>query len=304
VAPKQWCADALGAKCGGGAKRCKPRAARVAMSAGSAALSSEGDMSVPPQPKKSKKITPLGLLFLLVTFSWAVVLFVVMTAMHPFVKLFDDKRRRFHDYVAMRWAQLSMACVFCVPRVLGRENLPPPEQNAIYIANHQSFTDIYSMAWLNRGMKFVSKIEILRIPIIGWAMSYCKHVALRRGDRRGQVEAYRSMLNSLRDGNSLAIFPEGTRSSTGRMRRFQSGAFKASIATGVPIVPVTIVGTRELMPPEAYLPVRYPRGGISLIVHPMIYPQDKSDQEMSSLAFREINSCLPEALQAGAVSPA
>eukprot|EP00183_Erythrolobus_madagascarensis_P003742 CAMPEP_0185853526 /NCGR_PEP_ID=MMETSP1354-20130828/19297_1 /TAXON_ID=708628 /ORGANISM="Erythrolobus madagascarensis, Strain CCMP3276" /LENGTH=280 /DNA_ID=CAMNT_0028555037 /DNA_START=346 /DNA_END=1188 /DNA_ORIENTATION=+ len=272
------------------------------MSAGSAAISGGGEMPAPPQPKKSKRVTLLGILFLFVTFSWALVLFAVMTAMYPLVRLLDDKRRRFHDNVAILWAKLSMASVFCVPRVLGRENLPLPDQSAIYVANHQSFTDIYSMAWLDRRMKFVSKIEILRIPIIGWAMSYCKHVALRRGDRRAQVEAYRAMLNSLRDGNSLAIYPEGTRSVTGRMRKFQSGAFKASISTGVPIVPVTIVGTRELMPPEAYLPVRYPPDGITLIVHPMIYPEGKSEQELNTLAFREINSGLPEVLQAGSSS--
>eukprot|EP00186_Timspurckia_oligopyrenoides_P002605 CAMPEP_0182450918 /NCGR_PEP_ID=MMETSP1172-20130603/43437_1 /TAXON_ID=708627 /ORGANISM="Timspurckia oligopyrenoides, Strain CCMP3278" /LENGTH=139 /DNA_ID=CAMNT_0024648643 /DNA_START=892 /DNA_END=1311 /DNA_ORIENTATION=- len=128
-------------------------------------------------------------------------------------------------------------------------------------------------------------------------MSFCKHVPLRRGDRRGQVEAYKAMLQSLKDGNSLVIFPEGTRSQTGKMRKFQSGAFKASLATGAPIVPVTILGTGELMPPDAYMPMKYPKNGISIIVHPKIYPEGRDATELSQLAYAEINSALPTELQ-------
>eukprot|EP00186_Timspurckia_oligopyrenoides_P004561 CAMPEP_0182446688 /NCGR_PEP_ID=MMETSP1172-20130603/4547_1 /TAXON_ID=708627 /ORGANISM="Timspurckia oligopyrenoides, Strain CCMP3278" /LENGTH=196 /DNA_ID=CAMNT_0024642675 /DNA_START=468 /DNA_END=1058 /DNA_ORIENTATION=+ len=187
-----------------------------------------------------------------------------------------------------------MACSFCIPRIIGKENIPEPGQVVIYAANHQSYADIFSFAALRRATKFVSKSEILKIPTIGWAIALGKHVALRRGDRRGQVMAYREMIQSIKDGNSLAIFPEGTRSKTGRMKRFHSGAFKASVTTGAPVVPITIVGTRELMPPDSYIPVAYPKNGISVIVHPQVDPTGKTDEEMSALVFQAIESGLPE----------
>jgi len=126
-----------------------------------------------PQHRKSKRVSLLGIAFLLMTAFWAVVLFVFMLAAHPFVKVFDEKKRRFHDLVATNWAKLCMASVGCVPKVIGAAHLPDANESSIYVANHQSYTDIFSLGWLNRRLKFVSKIEILRIPIIGKLRASC-----------------------------------------------------------------------------------------------------------------------------------
>jgi len=259
------------------------------------------DASTPGQPPlplhKTRRVGLLGVAIGLFTFLWAVPIFSFMVLTHPLVLLFDKKRRRLHDWIAILWAKATFASVGIIPKVYGQENLPPPGTPVVFAANHQSYTDIFSMAWLNRTMKFVAKSEILRLPTIGWAIALGRHVVLRRGDRRGHVEAYKAMLQVLRNGNALAIFPEGTRSQTGAMRKFQPGAFKASVSTGAPIVPITIRGTRELMPPGALLPIKLPADGVSLVVHPMIFPDGKTDRELSDDAFSAIMSGLPLELQ-------
>ncbi|KAA8491759.1 1-acyl-sn-glycerol-3-phosphate acyltransferase 1, chloroplastic [Porphyridium purpureum] len=253
----------------------------------------------PEKHKKDKSIKLIGLLFAIVTFAWSIPLFCIMLVAHPFVKLFDAKQRKFQDFISNLWCRLSMLTVGIKPRMIGAENLPKKDEVVIYVANHTSFTDIYTMAWLDRRAKWVAKVEVLRIPIVGWAMQMTKHVCLQRGDRRAQLEAYRAMLQTLKDGNSLVVYPEGTRSSDGRLRRFQSGAFKAAKSVNVPVIPLTLLGTRDFMPASAYLPVQYPKNGVQIVVHPRIMPDHHTDAEMLSLAFEAIDSALPRELQAG-----
>lgn len=244
-----------------------------------------------------RRMSLVGWIFLALTYVWSVILFIPMLIAHPFVLMFDGGRRRFHDYIAMAWMQLSMGSAFIRYKVTNAHLLPPQNTPAVYVANHASYIDIYSFAYLHRRIKYVSKAEIFRIPVIGWAMAMAGNVALRRLSRRGQMEAYRKMVAVLRNGLSLVVFPEGTRSATGRLRRFQAGAFRAAKSINVPVVPITIDGTREMMPADAIVPLRYPWKGIELIVHPPIDSSDKSVEELSDMAFRAIDSALEPNLQ-------
>lgn len=244
-----------------------------------------------------RKMSPLGLFFFVVTYLWSFVLFIPMLLAHPFVLFFDRSRRRFHDYIAMAWMQFSMGSVFIKYKVTNAENLLPDGTPVVYVANHASYIDIYSFAYLQRRIKYVSKAEIFRMPVVGWAMAMAGNVALKRMSRRGQMEAYRKMLAVLKDGLSLVVFPEGTRSATGKLRRFQMGAFRAAKAAKVPVVPITIDGTRQMMPADALVPLRYPWNGIELIVHPPIESTDLSVEELRDAAFKSIDKGLEPSLQ-------
>ena len=87
----------------------------------------------------------------------------------------------------------------------------------------------------------MSKIEILDIPLIGWAMRWAGHIAIRRGDRRSQLETFKDTVASLKAGNAVVTFAEGTRSTDGRLANFKAGPFKMAINAGVDIVPVSLV---------------------------------------------------------------
>lgn len=110
-----------------------------------------------------------GLLFYLVTFALAVPLFATMLLLAPFVALLDPKRRRAQHFVNDWWAKASTAPFYRV-RIVGAEKLPKANEPAVYVANHQSFLDIYTLFWLGRPFKFISKTSNFLIPIIGWSM--------------------------------------------------------------------------------------------------------------------------------------
>lgn len=244
-----------------------------------------------------RKVSIPGLLFLIITYIWSIILFVPMLIAHPFVMWRDRATRRFHDFIAMAWMRCSLRTVGVVPKIVNAQNLPPKEVAVVFVANHCSYLDIYSFASLQRRIKYLSKSEIFKIPIVGWAMEMAGNIAVRRQDKRGLMEAYRKMVTIVRNGLSLVVFPEGTRSETGKMRRFQGGAFRAAKQNKAPIVPVTILGTKEIMPSYAWVPLRYPSSPITLIVHPTLDSKRYNVDELRDKSFEAINSALPIEIQ-------
>lgn len=245
--------------------------------------------------RRRPKAGVLGLFFLVVTFAWSVLFFVPMVLMHPAILAFDRVRRRAHDVVALAWLRISLASVGLAPRVVHAERLLGNDTPVMYVTNHASNLDVYAIAFLRRRFKYVSKAEIFRVPIIGWAMALTGNLSLKRSDRKSAMATFRGMVRLMNAGTSMVVFPEGTRSTTGRLGRFRLGAFKAARAAGVPVVPVTIQGTREVMPYDALVPLRYPAKQISLTVHPPI-PTDgpEDDTQVMQAAFESINSALPD----------
>lgn len=246
-----------------------------------------------PVTDANRKVSVPGVLFLIITYIWSVILFIPMAIAHPFVMWRDKATRRFHDFIAMAWMRCSFGSVRVKPQVVNMHNLPPKDQPAVFVANHTSYLDIYSFAYLNRRIKYVSKAEIFKIPIVGWAMEMAGNIALRRMNRRGQMEAYRKMVDVIKNKLSLVIFPEGTRSATGKLRRFQVGAFRAAKQQKVPVIPVTILGTKECMPSHAWVPLRYPNCPISLIIHPPLNSEQFTVDELKNKSFFAIDSALP-----------
>ncbi|KAK4528457.1 hypothetical protein GAYE_SCF56G6400 [Galdieria yellowstonensis] len=232
---------------------------------------------------EKKRLSLFGVCFLVITYWWAVVLFPLFTALFPITWVMDRVRRRLLDKIAFLWMRLTLFC--CRVRVViqGEENLPTVDRPVMYVANHQSFLDIYVLSALKPKFKFVSKIEVFSYPIIGWAMALAGYVGLKRGDSRRQLQTYREIVRKLESGISLVMFPEGTRSVHGKLLPFKIGPFKAAKQAHVPIVPLTIVGTREVMPSFAWLPIAYPRKPIVIHVHPMIQVENYEDKQLADI---------------------
>lgn len=131
--------------------------------------------------------------------------------------------------------------------VAGRGFLKP-SGTYLLVANHQSLFDIMALYHLRRQFKWVAKAELFPIPFIGWGMSAARYIKLRRGKSRSIRRTYDEARRFLKDGMSVVFFPEGTRSHTGVLQPFKNGAFKLAIETGVPVVPVAVYGTRDLLP--------------------------------------------------------
>lgn len=213
-----------------------------------------------------------GFGFYLWTILLAIPLFVTMLVMAPFVLLFDKARRLWQHKVNNLWACASTSPWYSV-KMEGLENLPAETTTAVYVANHQSFLDIFSLFHLGRPFKFVSKTSNFLIPIVGWSMFLTGHVMLNREDKRSIFKCLGDCRQLLSKGASVLFFPEGTRSKDGKMAAFKKGAFSVAVKAGVPVVPITLIGTGALMP-NGQEQKLYSGNAVRIVVHPPITSTD------------------------------
>jgi 1-acyl-sn-glycerol-3-phosphate acyltransferase len=120
----------------------------------------------------------------------------------------------------------------------------------VVVANHESFVDMLLISHLPTEMKWLSKIEIIKIPLLGWMMRLARDIPLTRGDRDSAADALDQCKQRLDTNVSVMIFPEGSRSKTDELNKFKPGAFKLAIEGGYPILPMAVHGTRECLRPN------------------------------------------------------
>lgn len=122
-----------------------------------------------------------------------------------------------------------------------------PRHPYVVVANHESFVDILLISHLPMEMKWLSKAEFFRFPLVGWMMRLAGDIPLVRGQRDSAVEALRQCRDRLDKRVSVMIFPEGTRSKDGELLPFKDGAFSIAVEAGVPILPLAVHGTRTAL---------------------------------------------------------
>jgi len=131
--------------------------------------------------------------------------------------------------------------------VRGAENIDPA-QPYVYVSNHQSGIDILVLiGYLPQHPHFVAKLELKKVPFVGFALKYAGHIFIDRSNRTNSIKTLKSAGAEVRGGKSVAVFPEGTRFPARVLGPFKRGAFVLARAAGVPIVPVGIVGSAERM---------------------------------------------------------
>jgi 1-acyl-sn-glycerol-3-phosphate acyltransferase len=161
--------------------------------------------------------------------------------------LFDKRLVLLHLFSSF-WASVYLwAMPAWSVRVEGRSTIRMRDRYVI-VSNHQSQLDILMAFNLFFPFKWVSKAEVFKIPFIGWNMYLNRYIKLKRGDKRGIAKMFVDCEKALADGNSLFVFPEGTRSETGSLKPFKSGAFILAQKMKIPILPVVISGTKGALP--------------------------------------------------------
>jgi 1-acyl-sn-glycerol-3-phosphate acyltransferase len=190
--------------------------------------------------------------------------------------------------------------------VNGREHLRPGERY-IVMSNHQSHYDIPVLYQaLGIPMRMVAKQELFRIPFIGKAMRAAGFVEVDRENRHRSMETLLSVPHRLRKDTSIWIAPEGTRSRVGRLGSFRRGGFYMAMTSGMRILPVTIDGTRRVLPAGK---LRVRRGQevvvtISAPLYPMSYGQDGINDLVSAVrAAIELPMMTPSLTIASALAP-
>jgi fatty-acyl-CoA synthase len=202
-----------------------------------------------------------GLYFGVIFFLW-----IVPTCAR--VRLISDHR------AAGRFTSSALKILFALVgirlHVVGKEYMDTPGAK-IYAANHTSYFDVLPiMLGLGVPYRFVAKMEVRHMPFIGTFLKQMGHLWFNRTDPTSRLRQAEQMEALLRQGESIFVFPEGTFTSDDGVRPFQLGAFKAAAATGVPIVPVSLAGTRKFLREGTYIPRPT---SVTITLSPPIYPQ-------------------------------
>ena len=179
-------------------------------------------------------------------FVTAAMLSTALVLLTPFTFIFDRNKKLLHEITSLWGYHFVMLNPWWKCLIEGAEYLEPDKAYVI-VANHQSLADVFVLAGLKHNFKWVSKESLLRIPFFGWNMKLNNYVSLKRGDRKSIKEMMSGCKAWLEKGVSIMMFPEGTRSEDGCIGDFRDGSFRLSLDCDVPIVPIVITGTRELI---------------------------------------------------------
>lgn len=153
------------------------------------------------------------------------------------------------------WVQWILSTFGIRIEASGLENLPT-HAPVILMSNHQGLVDIAAIVMTlprSQSWRFVAKRELTRVPIFGQVLVASGHIIIDRGDRERAVASLREAARRIRAGTTVIVFPEGTRSSDGRLQTFKSGPFHLAVESQVPIVPVTVSGSQRITPKSRLL---------------------------------------------------
>lgn len=177
---------------------------------------------------------------------------------------------RFWGYwPGMIWGRLFYR-IFLIPvHIEGEEHIHKGESYVI-AANHQSYWDAFLIyGFMGVPFKWIMKSELMKIPFVGWACYMAGHIFIDRSSRVKSMESIQKAETRIKDGMSVVIFPEGTRTHNGRMSRFKRGAFLISQELTLPILPVTIDGNYRVMSRHAWFVTWNP---VRMTIHEPVMP--------------------------------
>ena len=225
----------------------------------------------------------------------------IITALLTMIgSIFDH---RFWGYwPGMIWGRLFYL-IFLIPlKVDGKENIKKG-QSYIIAPNHQSYWDAFLIyGFIGIKFKWMMKKELGRIPFVGWACYMAGCIFIDRSSRESSINSIRKAESKLKNGMSVVIFPEGTRSYDGQMSKFKRGAFLISEELGLPILPVTIDGNYDVMSRHAWNVTWHP---VHMTIHEPVWPRSTKDsteaevKEIMNETSQKVYNTIKETLDKG-----
>jgi 1-acyl-sn-glycerol-3-phosphate acyltransferase len=194
-----------------------------------------------------------------------------------------DRTGELQHACARWWCRMVALTIGARIRVHGVEHVQPG-RSYVYMANHSSLIDTPALfAYLPYQFKIMAKRGLFYVPFMGWHLWSSGNFPIDRGDARKTAKSLRHVVDALKQGRSLAVFPEGTRTPDGQLQEFKTGAFKLAVRAGVPIVPVAIRGTFALLPKTTLAPRP---GRVDVFIGEPIDTTGVSDKDLSPLIER------------------
>ena len=212
----------------------------------------------------------LGILFPLTFIIWCLVL--------PF----DSRRSVTHWLLVYQSVMISALIPIWEIEIEGREKALNGSVYVI-ISNHQSILDILLINCLRYRFKWISKIENMNLPVLGWYLRMAGYITVNRGNEESKAEMLERSDQCLKQGISIMLFPEGTRSVDGEIGFFKRGAFQLAINAGKPILPILIDGSGGVLPKHGLIFKTGHR--IKIKVFDPVPPESFSTEDPDSLAL-------------------
>ncbi len=187
------------------------------------------------------------------------------------------------SFMGIVWSRFNCWVTPMLVRVRGRENMDR-NQSYILAVNHQSQFDIFVMyGYFPQDFRWVMKAELRKIPFLGYSCYKIGHIFIDRKNTQAAVEQINAAKKRITPGTSVIFFPEGTRSYSGELGEFKKGAFKFAMDTGLPVLPVTIIGTRTVLPNNSM--DLFP-GKATMVIHKPIETKGYTDETIQELMDR------------------
>jgi 1-acyl-sn-glycerol-3-phosphate acyltransferase len=218
-------------------------------------------------------------IFILVT-----VIDTIISAVTAILSGIFNPYSRFSTAVFRFWAKVILLAAGVKLEIEGTENLEF-EESYIVVANHQSLMDIPVLGYgLPVPIRIIAKKELFKIPVFGWGMKAVGMLEIDRSNQKQSFDTLKRAEQILRSHHlSILAFPEGTRSDDGEIHNFKKGPFIVAINTGLPIVPVSVSGTRKIIPKGK---IQINPGRVKIQIHPPI--------EVAGLKLSERNQLVSE----------
>jgi 1-acyl-sn-glycerol-3-phosphate acyltransferase len=207
--------------------------------------------------------------------------------------LFDSSGRAY-AWHARLWSRLGLAMNGVTVTLTGTEHLP--EGPVIFMSNHQSNFDIFSLlAAMPRQIHWIAKKELFEIPFFGHSMRRGGYIPLDRSDGRKALQSMDEAAATIHQGKSVVLFPEGTRTPDGSLLPFKRGGFILARKAAVPVVPVTINGSGRINPANQ---IRLYSGNIHITLHPpLVAPPELRRSEAETWMMEAVREQIESALE-------
>lgn len=203
------------------------------------------------------------------------------------------------------WSKIIVRVLFLPVKVEGRENINKDE-SYVFVSNHQGAFDIFLIyGYLNKNFKWLMKYQLFSIPFVGATCRASRHIPVDKRSPRKIKETYDKAREFLKGGMSVVLFPEGARSFTGHMASFKRGGFMLADELQLPVVPLTINGSFDVMPrtSDMHFALHHP---LTLTIHKPIYPTGKGAENVKTLmdeSYAEIQKSLEPQYQGFIANP-
>ena len=250
----------------------------------------------------------MKILYRLYQFFIALPLIIIATALTAIVTILGctfGKARSWGYYPPMLWSRF-MCWIMLLPVKVEGQDLLEKRQSYVFVANHQGPYDIFLVyGYLGRNFKWMMKKSLRSIPLVGKACESAGHIMVDKSGPKAIHKTYEQSRAVLKHGVSLMVFPEGARTFTGHMAKFRRGAFQLADELQLPVVPVTIDGSFDVLPRQKGINfVTWHR--LRLIIHAPIPPSSQGPEDVQRTleqSYETIMRDLPEQYQGFVFNP-